>query len=154
MRHGTRTLLASLEIATGRVTAWVNKTRKANDFLTFMNRVVRTYPGQRLCVVLDNLNTHKGKGVERWLAQHPKVSFHYTPTHASWVNLIECFFSILTRQGLQQSVHRSNKQLTEFLYAFVKEYNHRCGPFEWTRGPEKLQRIIQLTKAFQKTFVH
>ena len=154
VRHGTRTLLASLEIATGKVTAWVNKTRKAKDFLTFMNQVVRAYPRQRLCVVLDNLNTHKGKGVEQWLAKHPKVSFHYTPTHASWVNLIECFFSILTRQGLQQSVHRSTRQLTKFLYAYIEKYNHRCGPFEWTKGPEKLQRIIQLTKEFQKTFTH
>lgn len=154
VRHGTQTLLASLEIGTGEVTAWVNKTRKSNDFITFMNKVVAVYPKQRLCVVLDNLNTHKGGLVEEWLKEHPLVTFHYTPTHASWVNLIECFFSILTRQGLQQAVHKSVTDLRKFLYAFIDEYNHRCGPFEWTKGPAKLKQIIKLTKQFQQAHLH
>ena len=133
VRHGTQTLLASLEIGTGEITAWVNKTRKSKDFITFMNKVVAAYPKQRLCVVLDNLNTHKGTLIEQWLEKHPLVTFHYTPTHASWVNLIECFFSILTRQGLQQAAHKSVGELTKFLYAYIEEYNCRCGPFEWTK---------------------
>jgi transposase len=150
VRHGTQTLLASLDIATGEVTAWVNKTRKSKDFISFMNKVVAVYPKQRLCVVLDNLNTHKGKLVEQWLEKHPLVTFHYTPTHASWVNLIECFFSILTRQGLQQAVHKSVGELRKFLYAYIEKYNCRCGPFEWTKGPAKLKRIIKLTQQFQQ----
>ena len=154
VRHGTQTLLASLEIGTGEVTAWVNKTRKSKDFITFMNKVVAAYPKKRLCVVLDNLNTHKGKLVEHWLEKHPLVTFHYTPTHASWVNLIECFFSILTRQGLQQAAHKSVGELTKFLYAYIEEYNCRCGPFEWTKGPEKLKRIIKLTKQVQQSHLH
>ena len=154
VRHGTRTLLASLDIGTGEVTAWVNKTRKSKDFITFMNKVVAAYPNKRLCLVLDNLNTHKGKLVEQWLDKHPLVSFHYTPTHASWVNLIECFFSILTRQGLQQAVHKSVGELTRFLYAYIEKYNCLCGPFEWTKGPQKLKRIIKLTKQFQKQYMH
>jgi transposase len=97
---------------------------------------------------MDNLNTHKGKTAEKWLKAHPKVSFHYTPTYASWVNLAECFFWILTRQGLQHAVHRSVKELTRFLDAFVGQYNKNCGPFIWTKGPEKLKRIIELTKAY------
>ena len=80
-----------------------------------------------------------------WLEENPLVTFHYTPTHASWVNLAECFFSILTRQGLQQSVHRSSNELKRFLKDFVSEYNKSCGPFVWTKGPEKLRRIIELT---------
>jgi len=151
VRHGTRTLLASLDIASGKVTAWVNKTRKADDFVTFMDRVVASYPSQRLHVVLDNLNTHKGAAIQEWLKKNPLVSFHFTPTHASWVNLIECFFSILTKQGLQQAVHKSGRQLTNFLYRYIKEYNKKCGSFEWTKGPEKLKKIIQLTKEFQQT---
>lgn len=149
VRHGTRTMLAALDIATGKVTAWVNKTRKSADFVTFMNKVVKEYPNQRLHVIMDNLNTHKGEAAQEWLEDHPKVSFHYTPTHASWVNLAECFFSILTRQGLQHSVHRSVKELTKFLDKFVEQYNKSCGPFIWTKGPEKLKRIIELTKAYQ-----
>jgi transposase len=149
VRHGTRTLLAALDIQNGKVTSWVNKTRKTVDFLTFMNKVVNQYPGKRLHVVLDNLNTHNGKAAKEWLSNNPLVSFHYTPTHASWVNLIECFFSILTRQGLQQSVHRSIKELEKFLHDFVKEYNKQCGPFTWTKGPDKLKKIIQLTQEYQ-----
>jgi transposase len=150
VRHGTRTMLAALEVQTGIVTAWVNKTRKTEDFIVFMNKVVKAYPDQRLCVVLDNLNTHNGSAAEQWLKDHPKVSFHYTPTHASWVNLIECFFSILTRQGLQHSVHRSVKDLEKFLKDYITLYNQQCGPFTWSKGPEKLKKIIQLTKKFQK----
>jgi len=149
VRHGTRTLLAALEIGTGKVTAWVNKTRKTEDFITFMNQVVKAYPDQKLCVILDNLNTHNGKQASEWLEKYPQVSFHFTPTHASWVNLIECFFSILTRQGLQQSVHKSVQELEKFLYTYIKEYNDKCGPFTWTKGPKKLEKIIQLTKEFQ-----
>ena len=149
VRHGTRTMLAALDLATGQATTWVNPTRKSADFVTFMNQVVRQYPGERLYVIMDNLNTHKGRAAQEWLAAHPEVSFHYTPTHASWVNLAECFFSILTRQGLQHAVHRSVRELTKFLNQFVKQYNESCGPFMWTKGPEKLRRIIQLTKAYQ-----
>jgi transposase len=150
VRHGTRTMLAALEVQTGKVTAWVNKTRKTEDFITFMNKVVNAYPCQRLCVVLDNLNTHNGIDAIKWLEDHPKVSFHYTPTHASWVNLIECFFSILTKQALQHSVHHSVRDLEKFLKDYITLYNQRCGPFTWTKGPKKLKRIIQLTEQFQK----
>jgi transposase len=149
VRHGTRTMLAALDIVTGKVTTWVNKTRKSADFVTFMNKVVKVYPKQRLYVIMDNLNTHKGKAAQEWLEDHPKVSFHFTPTHASWVNLAECFFSILTRQGLQHSVHRSVRELTKFLDEFVEQYNESYGPFIWTKGPEKLKRIIELTRAYQ-----
>lgn len=151
VRHGTQTMLAAVDVETGKATTWVNKTRRAEDFITFMNQVVRQYPDQRLCVIMDNLNTHKGELAKEWLEQHPLVTFHYTPTHASWVNLAECFFSILTRQGLQQSVHRSNRELVKFLKDFVKEYNKTCGPFVWTKGPDKLKKIIQLTKSYQRS---
>lgn len=150
VRHGTRTLLAALEVQTGKVTAWVNKTRKTEDFIVFMDKVVKAYPGQRLCVVLDNLNTHNGIHAAQWLEEHPQVSFHYTPTHGSWVNLIECFFSILTKQGLQHSVHRSVRDLEKFLKDYIALYNQRCGPFTWSKGPKKLKKIIQLTEKFQK----
>ena len=67
------------------------------------------------------------------------VSFHYTPTHASWVNLVECFFSILTRTGLQQQVHKSGKELERFLKQFVQTYNKTCGPFTWTKEPIRVR---------------
>ena len=151
VRHGTRTVLASLEVKTGKVIAQVKQSRTSTDFLSFLDNLVESYKGQRLYVILDNLNTHKNEQAQVWLKLHPNVSFHYTPTHASWVNLIECFFSILTRQGLQQSVHKSGKDLERFLKAYFAEYNEHCEPFQWTKGPDKLQRIIELTARFQTT---
>jgi hypothetical protein len=79
--------------------------------LTFMNNIVKANPKNRLSVVLDYLNTHNGSVAVQWLEEHPEVSFHYTPTHASWVNLLKCFFDIQTKRGLQHSIHRSVKDL-------------------------------------------
>jgi transposase len=154
VRHGTRTMLASLEIETGKVTAMVKNNRRSETFLAFMDVVVRQYTGKRLCVVLDNLNIHTNSAAQQWLKKHANVSFHYTPKHASWVNLIECFFSILTRQGLQQSVHKSGRALERFLREFIDQYNKHCGPFTWTKGPKKLKRIIELTKDYQAAHLH
>ena len=99
--------------------------------------------------MLDNLNIHKNEAAQKWLQRHPRVHFHYIPTHASWVNLIECFFSILTRQGLSHSVHQSRRQLKDFLVQYIGNYNQHCTPFVWTKGPEKLQRIIKATQQYQ-----
>lgn len=151
VRHGTRTLLATVDVNTGLATTWVNKTRKTEDFIKFMNQVAKAYPRKRLCVVMDNLNTHKGKAAQAWLDKHPRITFHYTPTHASWVNLAECFFSILSKQALEQAVHQSGRELEKALEAFVKAYNEHAGPFVWTRGPDKLKKIIELTKEFQQS---
>ena len=149
VRHGTRTLLACLDIESGEVFAQVRKRRTSKDFLSFMDSVVEQYGEQRLCVVLDNLNTHTNAAARAWLEKNPNVTFHFTPTHSSWVNLVECFFSILTRQGLQQTAFRSVRELDRFLKRFIQEYNYRCGPFEWTAGPKKLEKIIRLTQEYQ-----
>ena len=148
VRHGTHTLPAALEIATGKVLGEV-KRRTSVNFLRFMTQVVRHYPERELHVILDNLNIHKSAAAQRWLQRHPRVHFHHTPTHASWVNLAECFFSILTRRGLQQSVHRSRRELKEYLLQFIDHYNQTCSPFVWTKGPEHLQRIIEVTRDYQ-----
>ena len=116
-----------------------------------MNDVVRAYPDRELHVVADNLNIHKNQAARRWLGRHPQVHFHYTPTHASWVNLIECFFSILNKQGLAHSVQRSKQDLKDLLHRFLASYNATCGPFTWTKGPAQLQRIIETTRQYQAT---
>src|SRR5487761_74025 len=149
VRHGTQTLLAALEIATGKVIAHVRDRRTTVDFLSFMDDVVRSYPIRELHVVLDNLNIHNNEAAKQWLLKHPRVHFHYTPTHASWMNMVECFFSILTRQALTQSVHRSKKDLKDFLLRYLKKYSENPTPFTWTKGPEHLQRIIEKTKEYQ-----
>jgi transposase len=149
VRHGTQTMIAALEIATGKVVAHVRNRRTSVNFLRFMNEVLRAYPGRQLHVVVDNLNIHKNEATRRWLARRPLVRFHYTPTHASWVNLIECFFSILSKQGLAHSVQHCKQDLKELLNRFIANYNETCNPFTWTKGPEHLQRIIETTKEYQ-----
>lgn len=147
VRNGTQALLAALDVATGRVIGHVKDRRTSANFLRFMDDVVAAFPQRVLHVVLDNLNIHKNPAAQRWLARHPDVHFHHTPTHASWLNLIECFFSILTKQGLSQRVDRSKRSLRAFLLQYLDAYNETSRPFQWTKGPEKLQSIIEATKA-------
>ena len=123
VRHGTQTLIAALEIATGKVVAHVRDRRTTMDFLSFMDDVLKSYPLRELHVVLDNLNIHKNAAAKQWLLQHPRVHFHYTATHASWMNMIECFFSILTRQALTHSVQRSKKDLRDLLHRYLNKYS-------------------------------
>ena len=147
VRNGTQALLAALEVATGRVIGHVKDRRTSVNFLRFMDDVAAVFPQRELHVVLDNLNIHKNDAARRWLKRHPRVHFHHTPTHASWVNLIECFFSILGKQGLSHRVDRSKSSLRTFLLQYLENYNETSAPFTWTKGPEKLQRIIEATKA-------
>lgn len=98
-RHGTTTLFAALDVATGQVTGRHYKSRRRVEFLDFMNKVVADYPDREIHVILDNLSTHKPKR-DMWLARHPKVHLHYTPTHVLWLNQIEIWFSILSGKSL------------------------------------------------------
>ena len=147
VRHGTQALLAALDVATGRVIGHVKDRRTSANFLRFMDDVVTAFPQRELHVILDNLNIHKNAAAQRWLARHPTVHFHHTPTHASWVNLIEVFFSILGKQGLAQRVDRSKRSLRHFLLQYLEHYNETSAPFTWSKGPEKLQKIIEATAA-------
>lgn len=130
-RHGTTTLFAALDIITGQVKAKHTKRRRRRQFLDFMNDVLRdVVPDQEVHVVLDNLNTHKPKN-DRWLARHKNVHFHYTPTHTSWLNQIEIWFSILQTQSLHGGSFTSPRQLRNHIDAFIKTYNEDAHPFEW-----------------------
>jgi transposase len=147
VRNGTQALLAALDVATGRVIGHVKDRRTSHNFLRFMDDVVAAFPQRDLQIVLDNLNIHKNPAARRWLTRHPQVHFHHTPTHASWVNLIEVFFSILGKQGLAHRVDHSKASLRTFLLEYLERYNETSAPFTWTKGPEKLERIIAATKA-------
>jgi transposase len=105
------------------VVTHVKQRRTSVNFLRFLKDVVGAFPDRDLHMVLDNLNIHKNQAAQRWLKLHPRVHFHYTPTHASWVNRVECFFSILGKQGLSQSVHTSKRQLKEFLLNYMARNN-------------------------------
>jgi transposase len=131
-RHGTTTLFAALEVSTGLVRTGHYKRRRRREFLDFMNKLVAIYGETELHVILDNLNTHKPKH-DRWLARHPNVHFHYTPTHASWLNQVECWFSILWRQALRGLSATSPKHVRNAIDAFTKVYCQKGHPFEWTK---------------------
>lgn len=132
-RHGTTTLFAALDIITGAVKAGHYQRRRRREFLDFMNEVVADYPASMaIHVILDNLNTHKPKH-DRWLARHKNVHFHFTPTRASWLNQIECWFSILSRSALQGASFTSPKQLRQAIDDFIDVYNETAAPFEWRK---------------------
>jgi transposase len=131
-RHGTTTLFAALDVATGLVKAGHYQRRRRVEFLDFMNRVLAEHPGQQIHVILDNLSTHKPK-CDRWLQRHKNVQFHFTPTHASWLNQVEVWFSILSHQALAGSSFTSPKQVRERIDAFVAAHNDKAHPFEWTK---------------------
>jgi len=139
-RNGTSTLFASLNVATGRVTTGHYKRRRRVEFLDFMTRIVADHPGKEIHVILDNLSTHKPKR-DRWLARHPNVRFHFTPTYSSWLNQIEIWFSILQGNSLAGTSFSSVQQLRDHIDAFVDSYNTRAIPFVWTKDVVHQKRL-------------
>ena len=144
-RHGTSTLFAALNVATGQVQAGHYQRRRRREFLDFLNDVIAQYPDQTIHVILDNLSTHKPKR-DRWLTRHPDVHLHFTPTHASWLNLVECWFSILARAALRGASFTDVTQLRAAIDAFIEVYNPTAAPFEWTKQvvhPGRLKSKLQ-----------
>ena len=131
-RGGKSNLFTALNVATGQIKAQHTQRRRRVEFLAFMNLVVADYPDQEIHVVLDNLSTHKPKR-DQWLARHRNVHLHFTPTHASWLNQVEIWFSILTRSTLEGASFTSVAQLRAAIDAFVTAYNATATPFQWHR---------------------
>lgn len=141
-RHGTTTLFAALDIVTGLVKTGHYNRRRRIEFLDFMNKVVADYPCKELHVILDNLNTHKPKN-DMWMKRHKNVHFHYTPTDASWLNQVEIWFSILSRNALKRASFVSAKQVRKAIDDFTIAYNQNAAPFEWRKRhvyPKPLKR--------------
>ena len=139
IRHGTSTLFAAFEVATGKVKAVHKPRRRRVEFLHFMDTIVRAYPGKTLHVVLDNLNTHTNN--EEWLALHPNVHFHFTPTSASWLNQVEIWFSILQGQSLSGASFTSVAALKDHIDTFIDSYNEGAAPFVWTKAKVHQRRF-------------
>ena len=138
-RNGTTTLFAALEIATGKISADACYARhRHQEFLKFLKKVAAAHPGVELHVVLDNYATHKHPEIRRWLADNPRVTLHFTPTSCSWLNMVEIFFGIITRQAIRRGTFRSAKDLTTAIGAFIDAYNDRCQPFTWTKTADEI----------------
>jgi len=137
-RNGTTSLYAALEIATGEVTGSCYPLHRHQEFLSFLNQLVRAYPRRPLHVVLDNSSTHSTPEVERWLQRHKRVHFHFTPTSASWTNMVEIWFSMLTNQQVRRGVYHDVPELIAAIEHFIDGYNERAKPFVWTKTPEQI----------------
>lgn len=132
-RHGTTNLFAALEVATGQVKAGHYLRKRRREFLHFMNDLAAGYPTEmQIHVILDNYCTHKPKH-DRWLGRHRNVHFHFTPTHASWLNQVEIWFSILRRQALRGASFTSPRQVRQAIDSFIQAYNPSAAPFEWRK---------------------
>ena len=131
-RHGTTTLFAALNVLTGEVKTGHYRRRRRREFLDFMNEIMASHPDREIHVVLDNLNTHKPKR-DRWRSRHPNVHFHYTPTYSSWLNQVECWFSILSRKALRGASFTSPQEVRQAIDDFVTAHNQKATPFEWKK---------------------
>ena len=137
-RNGITNLFAALEVATGKVTDQCYDRHGKAEFLDFLKRVARAYPRRELHVVLDNYHTHKHADIEAWLAKHPRVTLHFTPTSGSWLNLVEVFFGIITRQAIRRGSFDSVPQLVAAIRTFIDGWNERCHPFAWTKTADEI----------------
>ncbi|GEO96894.1 hypothetical protein KTU01_30170 [Kocuria turfanensis] len=126
-------MFAALEIATGHVTAASKPRHRRQEFLAFLQQVARAYPERELHLVMDNYAVHKTPEVRAWLAENPRFRVHFTPTSASWLNLVEVWFGIIERQALHRADVVSAPELNAKIRAFVTDWNERCHPFVWTK---------------------
>jgi len=132
-RNGTQNLFASLEVHSGEVAAMTSETRDRWDLLAFLELLDEGIPeGKEVIAITDNLSTRTTQEVDEWLDAHPRWRFQFTPTHASWLNQVEIFFSILARRLLKHGAFTSEADLTEQMLCFVETYNQTAQPFAWT----------------------
>ncbi len=144
-RNGTTSLFAAIDVATGHVTNATRERHTAIDFLAYLRQIARTYPDQELHVILDNVSTHKTPAVRAWLERQPRITFHFTPTSASWMNQIETWFGILSRQAIRRGSFGSVKELIAKIDLFTVNWNAGATPFAWVKTADEI-----LAKAVRK----
>jgi len=148
IRHGTTTLFAALDIATGKVFGQCKRRHRHQEFLQFLRHVDANVPEDLdIHLVIDNYATHKHPKVKRWLAGRPRYHVHFTPTYASWLNQVEIWFNIITQRTIRRGTFRSVRQLVEKIQHFVERYNANTRPFAWTATAdsilEKIRRLCE-----------
>jgi transposase len=146
VRHGTTNLFASLNVGTGEVLGDCRPTRDGAQFLTFLSKAVKPHAGKQIHVVLDNLSTHDTPEVRTWLADNPNVSFHFTPTGSSWLNMIETWFSIITRQAIRRGTFTSVTMLVKQIRDYISHWNATAKPFTWTVTADEILAKVALTQ--------
>ena len=148
IRHGTTTLFAALDIATGQILACCKNRHRHQEYLQFLKQVDTNVPPELgIHLVVNNYSTHKHPKVKRWLALHPRYQIHYTPTYASWLNQVEIWFNLITQRAIRRGTFKSVKELISKIEQFVDHYNRNSLPFAWTATAdsilEKIKRLCQ-----------
>src|SRR5690606_32790164 len=136
-------LFAALDAKTGEVIGKCYAQHRAREFKLFLREIDSAVPQELdVHIVLDNLSTHKTPEVKRWLLRHPRFQLHFTPTHASWLNLVERFFGLLTEHALRRGSHRSTRQLRDAIFAYLDAHNDDPKPFRWTKSADEILESI------------
>jgi transposase len=150
IRHGTTSLFAALDIASGFVIGKCYKRHRAAEFLDFLRQIDARVPdGLDVHIIMDNYATHKTAAIKTWLARRPHYQIHFTPTSASWINQVERWFAELTRKQLRRAVHTSAKQLETDIRAFIKRHNENPKPYRWTKSADEI--LASVKRFCQKT---
>jgi transposase len=143
-RHGTTTLFAALDIATGKVIGELHRRHRSSEFLKFLRTIEASVPSDLdIHLVMDNYGTHKTLSIRRWFARHPRFKVHFTPTSASWLNQVERWFATLTDKQIRRGTHRSTRQLEDAIRAYLKINNTEPKPFIWTKSADAILASIE-----------
>jgi transposase len=137
-RHGTTNLFAALNTGTGEVFAECHPRRAGAQFLAFIKKAVKPHAGKEIHVVMDNLSTHDTPDVQAWLARNPHVTFHFTPVGSSWINQIETWFGIITKQAIRRGTFTSVNALINRIRQYIEHWNVDAKPFAWTATAEEI----------------
>lgn len=139
MRHGTTTLFAALDIATGQVIGELHRRHRSTEFLQFLRSIEANVPAQLdVHLVMDNYGTHKTPAVKAWFARHPRFHVHFTPTSASWLNQVERWFATLTEKCIRRGTHRSTRQLEQAIHQYLELNNSHPKPFAWVKSADDI----------------
>jgi transposase len=142
-RHGTTSLFAALEMASGKVIGECHRRHRSVEFRRFLDTVDAATPAELdVHLVLDNYGTHKTSLIQRWLLRHPRYHLHFTPTGSSWINLVERWFATLTERQLRRGVHRSTRELEGALRHYLETYNQDPRPFVWTKTADEILATV------------
>jgi transposase len=153
VRHGTTNLFAALNVGTGEVFGECTPTRDGANFLAFVKKAVKPHAGRDIHVVLDNLSTHTTPEVMAWLEDNPHVQFHFTPVGSSWINQIETWFGIITRQSIRRGTFTSVKVLIKQIRDYIAAWNANPKPFTWTATADEILAKVKLVQANIKKLV-
>ncbi len=138
-RHGTTSLFAALDLASGKVIGELHRRHRSKEFLTFLRTIEANVPATLdIHLILDNYGTHKTPSVKAWFARHPRFRVHFTPTSASWLNLVERFFALLTTRQIKRGAHRSTRELEQAIRSYLNIYNEDPKPFVWTKTADEI----------------